>query len=99
VHHAGRQTSTELDERLLPICFLLAGEAHVRDHRRAMEHVNPDLRRLIELAAADGIGMDDIEHRLIVPANLPTDEHNALWLYALGRRAQPAGRTVPIVTG
>jgi len=64
-----------------------------------MENVNPDLRRLIELAAAEGIGMDDIEHGLIDPANLPTDEHDALWLYALGRCAQPGGRTVPIVTG
>jgi len=79
--------------------FLLAGERHVRKYRRGMDRVNPDLRHLIELAAADGIGLDDIEHRLIVPANLPTDEHNALWLYALGRRAQPTGRTVPMVNG
>jgi len=64
-----------------------------------MEHLNTDLRRLIELAAAEGIGMDDIEHSLIDPANLPADEHDALWLYALGRRAQPAGRPVPFVTG
>ena len=64
-----------------------------------MEHVDPDLRQLIELAAAEGIGMDDIEHELIDPANLPPEEHDALWLYALGRRAQPAGRTIPIVSG
>jgi hypothetical protein len=64
-----------------------------------MEHMSTDLQRLIELAAAQGIGMDDIEHSLIEPANLPPDEHDALWLYALGRRAQPAGRPVPIVTG
>jgi hypothetical protein len=64
-----------------------------------MEHIDPDLLRVIELAAAEGIGMDDIEIRLIEPANLPPDEHDALWLYALGRRAQPAGRTIPIVAG
>jgi hypothetical protein len=64
-----------------------------------MEHIDPDLRRVVELAAAEGIGMDDIEHELIEPANLPRDEHDALWLYALGRRAQPARKTIPIVSG
>ena len=63
-----------------------------------MEHLNTDLRRLIELAAAEGIGMDDIEHSLIDPANLPADEHDALWLYALGRRAQPSQKKIPIVS-
>ena len=43
--------------------------------------------------------MDDIEHELIDPANLPPDEHDALWLYALGRRAQPNHRKVPLVAG
>ena len=43
--------------------------------------------------------MDDIEHDLLDPANLPRDEHDALWLYALGRREQPARKTVPIVAG
>ncbi|HEV2787740.1 MAG TPA: hypothetical protein VGV67_15190 [Solirubrobacteraceae bacterium] len=64
-----------------------------------MHYIDPDLRLLIERAAAAGIGMDDIEHELIVPANLPPDEHDALWLYALGRREQPGRRTVPIVAG
>lgn len=64
-----------------------------------MEHVDPELRLLIEDAAADGIGMDDIEHSLIEPANLPPDEHDALWLYALGRRERPARKTIPIVSG
>ena len=64
-----------------------------------MERIDPDLRQMVALAAAEGIGMDDIEHHLIDPANLPPDEHDALWLYALGRRAQPAGKTVPLVSG
>ena len=64
-----------------------------------MEHIDSELRRVIELAAAEGIGMDDIEHSLIEPANLPPDEHDALWLYALGRREQPRRKTVPIVAG
>jgi hypothetical protein len=64
-----------------------------------MHYIEPDLRLLIEHAAEAGIGMDDIEHELIVPANLPPDEHDALWLYALGRREQPGRSTVPIVAG
>jgi hypothetical protein len=66
---------------------------------RRMEFIDPNLKQLIELAVAEGIGMDDIEHNLIDPANLPRDEHDALWLYALGRRDQPARKTVPIVAG
>ena len=54
---------------------------------------------MIERAAAAGIGMDDIEHELIVPANLPPDEHDALWLYALGCRAQPSQTKITIVSG
>ena len=64
-----------------------------------MEHIDPELRRVIELAAAERIGMDDIEHSLIEPMNLPADEHDALWLYALGRREQPGRTTIPIVAG
>lgn len=64
-----------------------------------MDHIDPNLRLLIERAAAEGIGMDDIELELIEPANLPPDEHDALWLYALGRREQPAPKTIPIVAG
>ena len=66
-----------------------------RDLRHArcvgMQSIDPQLRRLIEQAADQGIGMDDIEHDLIDPANLPREEHDALWLYALGpaRRAGP----------
>ena len=63
-----------------------------------MEHMDSDLRRLIERAAAAGIGMDDIEQELIEPANLPTEEHDALWLYALGRRAQPSQTKIPIIS-
>ena len=43
--------------------------------------------------------MDDIEHALIDPANLPREEHDALWLYALGRRDAPGRITVPLVRG
>lgn len=64
-----------------------------------MERVDPQLRRLIEHAAAQGIGMDDIEHDLIDPAHLPREEHDALWLYALGRRDAPGRITVPLVQG
>ncbi len=64
-----------------------------------MDYLDPHLTALIEFAVAEGIGMDDIEHDLLDPANLPRDEHDALWLYALGRRAQPARKTVPIVAG
>jgi len=64
-----------------------------------MQHIEQNLRELIERAAAAGIGMDDIEHELIDPAKLPADEHDALWLYALGRRAQPSGTKIPLVAG
>jgi hypothetical protein len=64
-----------------------------------MEHIDPKLRNLVEAAAAARVGMDDIELQLIGPANLPPDEHDALWLYALGRREQPAPKTIPIVSG
>jgi hypothetical protein len=64
-----------------------------------MEHIDPKLRNLVEAAAAARVGMDDIELELINPANLPPDEHDALWLYALGRREQPAPKTIPIVSG
>ncbi len=64
-----------------------------------MESVDPQLRRLIEQAAEQGIGMDDIEHELIDPANLPREEHDALWLYALGRRAAPRRIRIPLVHG
>lgn len=64
-----------------------------------MDHIDHELRMLIERASADGIAMDDIEHSLIEPANLPTEEHDALWLYALGLRERPARRTIPIVAG
>ena len=76
--------------RAAPTCATLS---------QAMESIDPQLRRLIEHAAAQGIGMDDIEHDLIDPANLPREEHDALWLYALGRRDAPGGITVPLVHG
>ncbi len=64
-----------------------------------MTNNDPHLRRLIEVAVAHGIGMDDIEQDLLDPAELPRDEHDALWLYALGRRDLPARHTIPIVAG
>ena len=63
-----------------------------------MQHIDSDLRHLIERAAAAGMGMQDIEQELIEPANLPPEEHDALWLYALGRRAQPSQKKIPIVS-
>jgi hypothetical protein len=76
--------------RAVPCCATLSGE---------MRSADTQLRRLIETAVAEGIGMDDIEHDLIDPANLPREEHDALWLYALGRREQPGRTTVPLVAG
>jgi hypothetical protein len=64
-----------------------------------MKAIDQHLRELIELAIAEGIGMDDIEQGLLDPANLPRDEHDALWLYALGRRDRPVRRTIPLVAG
>ncbi len=64
-----------------------------------MTFIDQDLHELIALAAAEGIGMDDIEHDLLEPANLPREEHDALWLYALGCRERPARRKVPLVAG
>jgi hypothetical protein len=61
--------------------------------------LHPELRQLIEAAVAQGVGMDDIEHELLDPANLPLDDHDALWLYAFGRSDFPHRRTIPIVSG
>jgi hypothetical protein len=57
------------------------------------------LRALIEAAVADGVGMDDIEHELISPANLPPEDHDALWLYALARMHNPHPRHITIISG
>jgi hypothetical protein len=65
----------------------------------SMQSIDANLRSLVERAAAEGIGMDDIESNLIDPANLPTEEHDALWLYALGLRAQPRRKKIPLVSG
>ena len=64
-----------------------------------MDELHPELRKLIEAAVADGAGMDTIEHQLIDPANLPRDDHDALWLYALGRSDFPERVTIPIIAG
>ena len=77
----------------------LAGGGDLRHAVGQMQNIDPHLRRLIEHAADQGIGMDDIEHELIDPANLPREEHDALWLYALGRREAPRRITVPLVHG
>ena len=58
-----------------------------------------ELRTLIEAAIADGVGMDDIEQELIDPANLPPEDHDAVWLYALARMHRPHPRRIPIVSG
>ena len=59
----------------------------------------PQLRTLIEAAVADGLGMDDIEHELISPANLPPEDHDAVWLYALARLQHPQRRRITIISG
>jgi hypothetical protein len=64
-----------------------------------MNGIHPELRELIEAAVAEGVGMDDIEQNLLDPADLPRDDHDALWLYAFGRSDFPTRRTIPIVSG
>ena len=64
-----------------------------------MNDIPPHLRTLIEAAVADGAGMDDIEHELIDPANLPPEDHDALWLYALARSDHPNPREIRIISG
>jgi hypothetical protein len=78
--------------------FALACRAAVREHRR-MNGIPPELRTLIEAAVADGVGMDDIEHDLIDPANLPREDHDAVWLYALARMERPGRRAITIIDG
>jgi hypothetical protein len=57
------------------------------------------LRTLIEAAVAQGVGMDDIEHDLIGPANLPLEDHDAVWLYALACMHHPHRREIAIISG
>ena len=64
-----------------------------------MNDIPPQLRTLIEAAVADGLGMDDIEHELISPANLPPEDHDAVWLYALARTDHPVRRRITIISG
>ncbi len=64
-----------------------------------MNDIPPQLRTLIEAAVADGAGMDDIEHELIDPANLPPEDHDAVWLYALARSDRPRRRAIAIIDG
>jgi hypothetical protein len=64
-----------------------------------MNDIPPDLRSLIETAVAQGAGMDDIEHELIGPANLPPEDHDAVWLYALARSDHPHPREIRIIAG
>jgi hypothetical protein len=64
-----------------------------------MNGIPPQLRTLIEEAIADGLGMDDIEHELIDPANLPPEDHDAVWLYALARSDHPYPREIAIISG
>ena len=64
-----------------------------------MNGIMLQLRTLIEAAVADGVGMDDIEHDLIDPANLPPEDHDAVWLYALARSDYPHRREITIING
>ena len=64
-----------------------------------MNGIPPQLRTLIEAAIADGLRMDDIEQELIDPANLPPEDHDAVWLYALARSDHPRRREIRIING
>jgi hypothetical protein len=64
-----------------------------------MNDIPPQLRILIEDAVACGACMDDIEHELIDPANLPPEDHDAVWLFALGRTEHPHPPEIPIIAG
>jgi hypothetical protein len=64
-----------------------------------MNDIHPQLRTLIEAAVADGAGMDTIEHELIDPANLPPEDHDAVWLFALARSDHPHPREIRIISG
>ena len=64
-----------------------------------MNGIPPQLRLLIENAVARGAGMDDIEHELIDPANLPPEDHDAVWLFALARSDHPHPREITIIAG
>jgi hypothetical protein len=64
-----------------------------------MNGIPPQLRTHIETAVADGVGMDDIEHELINPAQLPPEDHDAVWLYALARSDVPHRRKIAIIAG
>jgi hypothetical protein len=64
-----------------------------------MNDIQPQLQRLIEAAVADGAGMDTIEHELIDPANLPIEDHDAVWLFALARSDHPHPREIRIISG
>ena len=64
-----------------------------------MNDIPPQLRTLIEDAVACGVRMDDIEHELINPANLPPEDHDAVWLFALARTDHPHPREIRIISG
>ncbi len=64
-----------------------------------MNAIPPQLRSLIEDAVADGVGMDDIERRLIDPAHLQPEDHDAVWLYALGCSDHPHRHEIGIIAG
>jgi|tagenome__1003787_1003787.scaffolds.fasta_scaffold18400918_2 hypothetical protein len=64
-----------------------------------MNDIPPQLRILVEAAVADGLGMDDIEHEVIDPANLAPEDHDAVWLYALARLHHPQRRRITIISG
>jgi hypothetical protein len=64
-----------------------------------MNGIPPQLRTLIESAIADGRCMDDIEHDVISPANLQPEDHDAVWLYALGRSERRQRHQIRIISG
>ena len=64
-----------------------------------MNGIPPGLRTLIEAAIADGLAWTTSRHELIDPANLPPEDHDAVWLYALSRSERPRPREIRIVSG
>ncbi len=64
-----------------------------------MSGPTPPLPALIERALSDGVSIEDVERELLDPARLPSDEHDALWLYALARRDCPRRADVALVAG
>lgn len=56
-----------------------------------------ELRDLVCQALAEGATVEEVEYDVLDPAQLPGDEHDALWLYALARAESPRPPAVTII--